>query len=118
MCARGQGEGRELPNGFSMWLTVVSGSHPGPSQRLEVGPVSGLGAAESSQLRGLTQPAVVEQEDSSQQARARPEERGGEGRRGRGGMLTHAPKRPRNSVYSLVIFLPFVAAKTCLLLCG
>lgn len=42
MCARGQGEGRELLNGFSMWLTVVSGSHPGPSQLLEVVLVSGL----------------------------------------------------------------------------
>lgn len=31
-------------------------------------------------------------------------------------MLTHALKRPRNSVYSSVIFLPFVVAKTCLLL--
>lgn len=28
-------------------------------------------------------------------------------------MLTHALKRPRNSVYSLVMFLPFVVAKTC-----
>ena len=31
-------------------------------------------------------------------------------------MLTHALKRPRNSVYFSVIFLPFVVAKTCLLL--
>lgn len=28
-------------------------------------------------------------------------------------MLTHAPERPRNSVYALVMFLPFVVAKTC-----
>lgn len=28
-------------------------------------------------------------------------------------MLTHAPERPRNSVYSPVIFRPFVVAKTC-----
>lgn len=32
VCARGQGEGWELLNGFSTWLTVVSGSHPAPSQ--------------------------------------------------------------------------------------
>ena len=114
VCARGRARGLGAGNGFSMWVIVAVRRVAQSSYAFSV--YQSPGICSEAELLGSGRPTAHPISAWEAPSPTSPESAETNRRRGKGKktMLTHALRRPRNSVYSSVIFLPFVVAKTCL----